>query len=134
MIWKRYQNELILSLALLLLIVSYIFKNNRADRIDTVKVELSTTALQANEIIALKKQWSDSTLKSRVLKLKESIAPSKIKQFSIKAKKLSASFQNLNAKEINKIITKLENTAVQITKLELIKDNKEYKMEIKCKW
>jgi len=134
MIWKRYQNELILFLALSIMIVAYIFKSNRADRIDVVKVELATTALQANDIISLKKQWGSSDLSKKIVKLKEKIAPSKIKQFSIKGKKLSASFQHLDAKEMNKIITKLENIAVQITKLELIKEDKEYKMEIKCKW
>ena len=36
--------------------------------------------------------------------------------------------------EVNRVILKLENTAVQIVKLSVKREGETYSMEIKCKW
>lgn len=134
MIWKRYQNELIVSIAILLMVSGYIYKSRSIEKMESAELRLAKSASEASEIISLKKQWSDPKLSKQILKLKESISTQKVKSFVIKRKKLTVSFQNLTSREMNSIVIKLENTAVQITKLEIERDDKEYKMEIKCKW
>ena len=134
MIWKRYQNELIVSIATLLMISAYIYKSTNIEKIESTEIELAKATSEASEIISLQKQWNDPKLNKRILKLKESISAQKVKSFVVKRKKLTASFQNLTSKEMNAIVIKLENIAVQIIKLQIKREEKEYKMEIKCKW
>jgi len=134
MIWKRYQNELIVSIAILLMIGAYIYKSTNIEKIGSGEIELAKATREASEIISLQKQWNDPKLSKRILKLKESIPAQKVKSFEVKRKKLTATFQNLTSKEMNTIVIRLENIAVQIIKLQIKREEKEYKMEIKCKW
>jgi DNA-directed RNA polymerase alpha subunit len=116
------------------MISSYIYKNANIEKVESAEVELAKATSEASEIISLQKQWNDPKLSKRILKLKESISTQKIKSFVIKRKKLTASFRNLTSKEMNTIVIRLENIAVQIIKLHIKIEGKEYKMEIKCKW
>ncbi|SFV57222.1 hypothetical protein MNB_SV-6-702 [hydrothermal vent metagenome] len=134
MIWKRYQNELIVFIAILFMVSAYLYKGVNASKIESKEAELAKATIEASEIISLQKQWNDPKLSKRILKLKESIPPQKIKSFVVKRKKLTASFQNLTSKEMNSIVIRLENIAVQIIKLKIKREEREYKMEIKCKW
>ncbi|MEA3490661.1 MAG: hypothetical protein U9R27_02030 [Campylobacterota bacterium] len=131
---KRYQNELILSIVVILMILSYLYKNSAANSLDSAKAETTASAAQIGKIIVLKEQWGDPKLSQSIKKLKQNIAPSKIKQFSIKGKKLAASFQNLSDKEMNGVILKIKNIAVRIVILSVKRSDKGYQMEIKCKW
>ncbi len=134
MIWKRYQNELIVVIALLLMLTAYFYKQSQANKLDQTKQEVSASIDEIAEIIALKNQWGDPKLSTKIKKVKENIDEKDIKAFTIKNKKLTASFSDLDSKEMNKIIIKLENIAVQIIKLKVTSSEEKYNMEIKCKW
>ncbi len=147
MIWKRYQNEIIVLVAFVLMAAGHLYKSSSANTLDLVKAEVALSATEVGEIIALKKQWGNEKLTESVNKMNLNIAPSKIKQFSIKSKKLQASYRGLSDKEMNGIILKLQNIAVQITKLGVkhqansynvelgVKSQGgSYNMEIVCKW
>ena len=134
MILRHYRNELIVLVSLVLMLVALFYKNSTIGRLDSVNAEAKASMMQIGEIIALKKQWGDEALKKKVEQVKKGIASEKIKLFSIKGNKLSASFKGLNDNEVNRIILKLENIAVQISKLSVKRKDKSYSMEIKCKW
>ena len=134
MIWKRYRNEMIVVISFLLMLMSSLYKNNAADQLDAINLETKTSLSQIGEIIALKKQWGNKNLTKKVRTVKKGIAPEKIKLFSVKGKKLNASFKGLKDSEMNSIILKLENVAVQIIKLNVKRNDGSYSMEIKCKW
>ncbi|MEA3456254.1 MAG: hypothetical protein U9R26_07075 [Campylobacterota bacterium] len=134
MTWKRYQNEIIVLAALVLMAAGYLYKSSSANSLDLVKAEVALSATEAGEIIALKKQWGNAKLTESVNKMNLNIAPAKIKQFSIKSKKLQASYRGLSDKEMNGIIVKLQNIAVQIAKLGVKRKGDSYNMEIVCKW
>lgn len=134
MIWKRYQNELIVVIAFLLMLTAYFYKQSQANRLDQTKQEVSASIDEIANIIALKNQWGDPKLSTKIKKVKENIDEKNIKAFTIKNKKLTASFSDLDSKEMNKIIIKLENIAVQIIKLKVTSSEEKYNMEIKCKW
>ncbi len=132
--WKRYQNEAIVLLAFVLMTVGYLYKSNSANSLDRVKAEVALSATEVGEIIALKKQWGNEKLTASVNRMNLNIAPDKIKQFSVKSKKLQASYRGLSDKEMNGIILKLQNIAVQIVKLGVKRQGDSYNMEIVCKW
>ena len=131
---RRYQNEIVLSIAFILMVASYIYKDNRATRIDTIKSEVAISIGKVGEIIALKNQWGNSKLSSNIRGIKQIVPSSSIKKFEIKSKKLTATFVGLSSKDMNRVITKLENIAVQIVKLKITNIDEKYHMEIKCKW
>ena len=134
MIWRRYRNEVIVLAAFLLMAASLLYKYSVVGRLDAVNTEVKTSLAQIGEIIALRKQWGDKKLTKKITMVKNGIAPEKVKLFSIKSRKLSASFKGLNESEVNKIILRLENIAVQLMKLSVKRRDGSYDMEIKCKW
>ena len=134
MTFKRYQNELIILATICFMLLAYIYKDSNSSDLDAVKNKEKISATQADEIISLKKQWSSPDLSKKILKLKEGISVERVKHFTLKGKKLTASFRELSAKEMNAVIVKLENIAVQIVELKVTQADKKYKMEIKCKW
>ena len=128
---KRYKNELIVGIALLLLLIALIYKQG----VTSGQADASAgTALQElKEVIALKKVWGDKKITKKVDKLKSIVSPSKVK-WSKKSKRLTASFLNLSNQELNRIIVKIMNLAVVIQKLEVKKQGVAYQVEFKCKW
>ena len=134
MIWKRYQNEAIALLAFALMTTAYLYKSSSANSLNRIKAEVALSTTEVGEIIALKKQWGDEKLTENVKKMNQNIASGKIKQFSVQSKKLQASYRGLSDKEMNGIILKLQNIAVQIIKLSVKRQGDSYNMEIVCKW
>ena len=133
MIWKRYQNEFIVLLSLLLLVSSLLYKNTQS----TNSVENHTVTKYAvrefKQIIAHKKQWADKNIVKKLDKLKQAVPQSKV-HWKKKGKTLTVDFKGLNAKELNKVVTTILNLAVQIQVLKVKEVNGNHDVEFKCKW
>jgi hypothetical protein len=128
---KRYKNELLVGFALLLLLIALIYKQGVvSSQADT---SAGTSLQELKEVIALKKVWGDKKTTKKVDKLKTIVSPSKVK-WSKKSKKLTVSFLNLSNQELNRVIVKIMNLAVEIQKLEVKKLDASYQVEFKCKW
>ncbi len=133
MIWKRYQNELMVAVALLLLIVALIYKNVQVSS-STESLTLSKQEVREfKELVILKKRWLDKKTSKKLDKLQKLVPSSKVK-WQKKGKKLTASFRGLSSQELNKVITMILNLAVQIELLEIKNDQGSYNVEFKCKW
>lgn len=133
MIWKRYQNELIVALALLLLIMALVYKNVQVSS-STESLALSKQEVREfKELVILKKRWLDKRTSKKLDKLQKLVPSSKIK-WQKKGKKLTASFHGISSQELNKVITMILNLAVQIELLEIKNDQGSYNVEFKCKW
>ncbi len=130
---KRYQNELIVLLVFFLMLGALFYKNKQL----SLQIENATYVKQSivdfKEIIALKKVWADKKTSKKVEKLKKLISASKMK-WSYKSKKITASYKDLTAVELNKLITKILELPVEIQKLEIQKTTSFYNVEFKCKW
>lgn len=128
---KKYKNELIVGFTFLLLLIALIYKQG----VVSGQTDASTgVALQElKEVIAFKKVWGDKKTTKKVDKLKTIVSPSKVK-WNKKSKKLTASFSNLSNQELNRVIVKIMNLAVEIQKLEVKKIGVSYQVEFKCKW
>lgn len=130
---KRYQNELVVLLALLLMFGAFFYKN-RQIAFQTENTAITKEAVSDfKEIVVLKKIWADKKISKKVEKLKALIPESKVK-WSKKNRKVTASYEGLTAKELNKLITKILNLAVVINQLDIKKTGSSYHVEFKCKW
>jgi len=130
---KRYQNELIVLLAFLLLVTGFVYKSTQL----ALQAENAASAREAvselKEVIALKKIWADKKISQKVDKLKILIPASKV-SWSKKGKKVTAVYKGVNAKELNKLVSRLLSLPVVITKLDIKKTDATYHVEFKCKW
>jgi len=131
---KKYQNETILLISILLMLFAYIYKTGKIDSFEKNKMEVASSISTISKIASLKNLWGDKRLSSKVPKLKTLIKSSKVKSFSIKSKKLKAKFINLTIKELTILLQKISNIAVEIIAIDVKKDGDIYNMELKCKW
>ena len=133
MMFKRYQNELIVAFSILLLIISLVYKStalsSSSESLSMGKQELS----EFKELLVFKKRWLDKKTPKKVDKLEKLVPASKV-IWKKKGKKLTASYKDLTAKELNKLVTSILNIAVQIQVLEISNNDGSYTMEFKCKW
>jgi len=133
MMFKRYQNELIVAFSILLLILALAYKStafsSSAENISMGKQEVS----EFKKLLVFKKRWLDKKTSKRVDKLEKLVPASKV-IWKKKGKKLTARYKDLTPKELNKLITSILNMAVQIQVLEISNNNGSYTVEFKCKW
>ena len=132
---QRYKNELILLLMFLFLLATFIYKLSAVTYVKENQVKINKDIEEIHTIVNLKKQWGGKGISKKIKSLKRSVSSSKVKSFKKKSKKLSVIYNNLTASELNKIINKIINIAVQINHLKITKNSKNnYRMECTCKW
>lgn len=130
---KSYKNELIIGFAVLLFIIAFSYKNIKVSNQNSASSSIASSLQELKEVIELQKIWGDKKITKKIEKLKNLIPSSKTK-WQRKGKKLSASFSDINAAQLNKLVTKIMNLAVEIEKLDVQKTASSYNVEFKCKW
>ncbi len=130
---KRYQNELVVLLAFLLMLGAFFYKNEQISSQEEYVTSTKQAVSDFKEIVALKKVWADKKTSKKVEKLKALIPAGKVK-WSNKSKKVTASYKGLTAAELNKLVSKILELAVEIQKLEVQNSDSSYDVEFKCKW
>ncbi len=132
---QRYKNELILFIMFIFMLVAFMYKLSAVTYVKENQVKINKEIKEIQTIVNLKKQWGGKDISKKLTILKRVVPSSKIKSFKKKSKQLSVIYNNLTANELNKIINKIINIAVQINHLKIIKSSKNsYKMECICKW
>jgi len=130
---KRYQNELMLVAAVLFLIAALMYKQAQRGRMSEVNQEMAKEIAVFQETINLKKVWDDKRIPQKLEAIQKLVPASKIK-WQKKGKKLTVRFTDMLPSEINKVVTKMLNIAIQLESIKVEKSGKHYTMEIKCKW
>lgn len=133
MTWKRYQNELIVLIAFLFMLGAYGYKMAQVSSQAQNLAEAKHSVEEIQEVISLKRIWADTKTSKKVEKLQTLVPASKIK-WSSQNKKVAASYKNLTPAELNTVVTKILNVAVEIEKLKIQKVASSYDVEFKCKW
>ncbi|MFT7824579.1 MAG: hypothetical protein ABXS92_07440 [Sulfurimonas sp.] len=133
MSWKRYQNEMILLITFLLFLGAFFFKQVTISAQERQKFELSRSVDEIKEIIAFKKIWADKKVPKDLSRLKNIVDHAKL-EWSQKGKKLNAHYRNLSAAELNKVVSRILNIAVEIEGLTVKKHEADYEVVLKCKW
>lgn len=133
MMWKRYQNELIVLVAFVLMFVGYVYKNVQVSSQVEMMAETRNSVGEIKEVISLQKIWSDKKTTKKVEKLQTLIPTNKVK-WEYKNKKVNALYKGLSTTELNTLVTKILNLPVEIQKLKIQKLASFYDVEFKCKW
>jgi len=133
MTWQRYQNELIVLAAFFLLLVGYGYKSTQVSSQSEMLMEVKRSADEIKDVVALQKIWSDKKIGSKVEKLHTLIPEPKV-TWSNKSKKVTATYKELTARELNSLVTKILNLPVEIQTLNIVKKASSYDVEFKCKW
>ena len=133
MIWKRYQNELIVLIAFVLMLGGYLYKNVQISTQSEMSANVNRSVGELKEVIALQKIWSDKKTTKKVDRLQSVVPQNKVK-WSSKNKKLTASYKGLTTTEVNTLVTSILKLPVEIQKLKIQKLATSYDVEFKCKW
>ena len=132
---QRFKNEIILLLAFLFLVATFVYKLSAVTYVKENQVKINKEIKEIKTIVNLKKQWEGKEISKKIKLLKTIVPSSKVTSFKKKSKKLSVIYSNLTAKELNKITNKILNIAIQIDHLKITKSSKNsYRMECTCKW
>ena len=131
--WKRYQNELIVLAAFLLMLFAYVYKYNHTQAQVQGATKSQQSVREFKEAVALKKVWADKNLDKKITILKTIVPSSKV-SWNTQKQKVSASYKALSASELNKLMGKILNMPIEITLLNIDKIGKVYNVELKCKW
>jgi hypothetical protein len=137
MILKRYQNEFIVAVSLLLLLIALVYKSVEVTS-SAESISMGTEEVREfKELLALKKRWLNKKTSKTVDKLQK-VAPASKLTWKKKGKKLTVIYKELSPKELDKVITTILNLSVQIQTLEIINTQpsspSSYNVELKCKW
>jgi len=133
MSWQHYRNELIVVASLLFALAAFGYKMKQRSATVEVSQAMETEVATLREIGSLKKIWGDKRISEKLDRVRTLIPSSKV-QWQKKGKKLTAVFSELKASEVNTLVTKFLNIAVQIESLKVKKRGENYSMEIRCKW
>jgi len=130
---NKYRYEFLIITSLIILVFSIGYKNMKlSSGVENIQ-ETRESILEFKELIILKKRWGDKKIFKKVDILKKIVPSSKVK-WQKKSRKLSVSYNKLSSKELNKVVTKILNLAVEIVQMDITRDDKIYNMEFKCKW
>jgi len=130
---KLYRNELIVGISLVLMLSALLYKNSQISLGTQEMLNNKHMVREFRELISLQKIWVNKNISKKVDKLKEIVPVSKVK-WSKKGKKLTAIYNGLDPKELNKLITTILSMAVQIQELKINRNSSSYDVEFKCKW
>ena len=131
--WKRYQNELMVLGAFLLMFSMYLYKQHAVSSQSGELNNVIQTMEEIKEAVALKKVWADKKISTKVEKLRTVVPASKLK-WRKKRNKVTAFYKALKPSELNKLTSKILNTPIVIDKLDIQKTGSSYNVEFKCRW
>jgi hypothetical protein len=130
---KRYTNELIVATALLFALAALGYKFSERTKMAESNQIMAKEVAVFQETVSLKKIWGDKHLGKKLESIRKLVPASKVK-WQKKGKKLTARFSGLKPSEVNTLVTKLLNIAVQVETLKVKKNGDTYTLEIQCKW
>ena len=133
---RKYQNEFVVVIALLLLVAAFAFKSYQKNRLQTMSSEATQFIAKVQDIATMKKVWeSDKSLSKKLTAIKSSLSKENIQEFKLEKRKAHIILKNLNGSMLNRIVGKqLASIPVQITELTITRNGDKYGLEVRCKW
>jgi len=132
----NYKNEILIAVSLLVLMGSVAFKLSSQTKLETRGVSAGELAGKIEDISIMQKLWKkNKSIPKSIQAIQSSIDAAKIKKFKVDKKKAHIVLENLTANELNRITGKsLASIPIQIAELSIIRDDKSYRLELRCKW
>jgi len=133
---QRYQNELLVLFALLVLLGAWLFQYNSHVVLAQKSIASTQVIAKLEDVATMKKLWGKNKKHSRSLEaIQRSLSKEKVKKFEIKKNKAHIILQNLNGTELNKIVGKqIASIPLQIIELSIDRNGDMYTLELRCKW
>ena len=131
---RKYQNEGIVLLALLLFIGGFLYQRGMERKLDVSLERSKTTAVEIMKAKTLQKVWSAKGLKQKVAALQGRVIPSKVKTFELEKNKLNAHFFQLTGKELNTLATRIASLPVRIQEFAVTRLGTQYALRCSCTW
>lgn len=133
MSWQRYQNELIVLGAFIIMLGTYMYKHSHVSAQAQQANQVQQSIDELKEVVALKKTWADKKIPKKMDALQQLVPASKV-EWTKQKQEVEAKYTGLSAQELNKLTTKILNLAVVIEKLNINKNGSLYNVEFTCKW
>jgi len=133
---KRYQNEFIVLLTIVILALSISYKNSSMENLQTLWGSSDKLIAQMDDIVTMKKLWKrNKTIPTKLEKIKNSLDNKNIDRFKIDKSKAHIVLKGLNSTKLNNIVGKqIASVPMQITLISIIRNDDTYGLELKCKW
>ena len=130
---NKYKNELIVFSLLVILLFSILYKNNSYRNIEEGYLNAKKETAQIKEAKILRDRWGSKKISLKIDKMKNPVQQSKITWVK-KRNKLSTKYKGLSIKEVNKVLTSILNSPIQIKTLRVIRKNSIYNIDLEGKW
>ena len=133
---RRYQNEGMVLLALLLLIIAIFYRGHQHSRLQESSTKATVMVSRIEDVATLKKLWKkNSTVSKKLQTIKTYLPPAKVKTLAIKKKKAHILLEGLDGNELNNVVGKyIASIPVQITEMSIRRNGEYYRLELQCKW
>ncbi len=133
---RRYQNEIILALSLLLLLIAIMYRSYSHSTLISKNRMAEEFSVKIEDIATMKKLWQDTkNIPKKLEEIKGTLSPSQIEKFKIDKKKAEIILMNLTGSQLNKITGKqIASVPVQIDEMSIDRNGDNYRLELKCKW
>jgi len=133
---RRYQNEGMILLALLLLVFAMLYKSYRHTALQKKSTEATEMVSKIEDIATMKKLWQkNSTIPQKLNAIKSYLSAVKVKVLEIEKKKAHIVLEGLSGNELNSVSGKyLASIPVQITEMSIQRNQEIYRLELRCKW
>lgn len=133
---RRYQNEGMILLALLLLFAAVLYRGYQHNSLQESSTKATEMASKIEDVATMKKLWQkNSTVPQKLQAIKSYLSPAKVKTLQIEKKKAHILLEGLDGNELNSVTGKyLASIPVQITEMSIRRDGEYYRLELQCKW
>ncbi len=131
---RKYQNEWILLLALLVLLGGFLYQRGMRHKLEVSLLRSQNAARQITEAKVWQEVWSTKGLKTQVASLKETVPSGKVKTFEQVKKKLTADFVGLSGQELNELATRIATIPVRIQEFAVTRTGTKYDVRCTCTW
>jgi len=133
---KRYQNELIVLIAIAVVMMSISYKNSSMLELQSESTSTEKLIAQMDDIVTMKRLWKkNKSIPSKLEAIKSSLADENINRFKVEKKKAHIILQKLDSTKLNNIVgKKIASVPMQITLIDITREGDAYRLELKCKW
>ena len=133
---RRYQNEGIILLALLLLFAAVLYRGHQHSSLQESSAKATAMVSKIEDVATMKKLWQkNSTISQKLQAIRSYLPAAKVKTLQIEKKKAHILLEGLDGNELNKVAGKyLASIPVQIIEMSIRRDGEYYRLELQCKW
>jgi len=131
---RKYQNEGIILLSLLLFIGGFLYQRGMERKLDVSLERSKTVTVEITKAKTLQKVWTSKGLKQKVASLQRGVVSSKVKMFNLEKNKLNTHFIQLTGKELNTIAARIASLSVHIQAFAVTRLGAQYALRCSCTW